>query len=406
MSVAVGMSSPILGCMYVESLSTIVVLVILVLVVAVWLPNRTAKSMRHVEEHREDRFSPSLHLIDADSGTRFSDAHTPRTKGVAMQPMDQAVQGATPQHIARVRELRRAAVRRRQIIVAVLAVVTIVVLGLAFGLKFSPLFALIPAALLAGVLALGARAAAQARQWERKVADQAARTGKDSKTSKAAKAASADTAAAVNAARQEFVPMSVDGAPAATSIADDPTEAMEKREIRRVLRDAALEQQRRREERASAAAASAAQAASAVEAAMPAESVSRPESESVESAVSVELSDATNELTEISPAPALEAFDMAASQDLISFSLGAPRDGETPKTAEPESLEIKSTRQVAKAEPVDEAKRAQLAEEAVSAFADAAAFHDAEEQAEVEPPAATSDSLGAGLDAILTRRNA
>ena len=49
-------------------------------------------------------------------------------------------------------------------------VITIVVLMCAFVLHFSPLFALIPASLLAGVLALGVRAAKQAAAWERKVA--------------------------------------------------------------------------------------------------------------------------------------------------------------------------------------------------------------------------------------------
>ena len=48
-------------------------------------------------------------------------------------------------------------------------VITIVVLMCAFVLHFSPLFALIPASLLAGVLALGVRAAKQAAAWERKV---------------------------------------------------------------------------------------------------------------------------------------------------------------------------------------------------------------------------------------------
>ena len=33
-----------------------------------------------------------------------------------------------------------------------------------------------------------------------------------------------------------------------------------------------------------------------------------------------------------------------------------------------------------------------------------AAFHESEERADVEAPAATTDSLGAGLDSILARR--
>ena len=41
------------------------------------------------------------------------------------------------------------------------------------------------------------------------------------------------------------------------------------------------------------------------------------------------------------------------SQDLISFSLGAPRDGADVEVDAPESMEIKSTKQVAKAVPVE-----------------------------------------------------
>ena len=53
-----------------ESLSTVVVLAIVIILMVFWLPKRTVKGMKRVIEHREDRFSPSLHLVDADSGTR------------------------------------------------------------------------------------------------------------------------------------------------------------------------------------------------------------------------------------------------------------------------------------------------------------------------------------------------
>lgn len=42
-----------------------------------------------------------------------------------------------------------------------------------------------------------------------------------------------------------------------------------------------------------------------------------------------------------------------STQDLISFSLGAPRDGADVEVDAPESMEIKSTKQVAKAVPVE-----------------------------------------------------
>lgn len=347
-----------------ESLSTVVVLVILVLVVAVWLPNKTDASMRHVEEHREDRLSPSLRLIDVGSGTRFSDARTPRTKGIAMQP-EHTVGELTDQRIARVRAMRKAAVARRQIVVAVLAVITIVVLGLAIGLRFSPFFALIPAALLGVVLALGVRAAGQARRWEQRVAKvKAERRAEESRRAQAASKANV---------KPQFTALSVDDAPEVkTGAAQDesPTEPMEQREIRRVLHDAAVAKSRR------------------------------------------EQPDATTQLAQVTAAPALEAGDVAAAQDLISFSLGAEPVAAEPEpqaeveaVAEPVSLEIKSTRQVAKAEPVDEDTRARLTREAhESVMADAVAFHEAESRAEVEPPAATSDSLSVGLEAIFARR--
>ena len=68
-----------------ESLSTVVVLVILMVIAVGWLPRRTVNSMKKVAEHRQDRYSSSLHLVDADSGTRFSDEHTPQPKGAIMQ---------------------------------------------------------------------------------------------------------------------------------------------------------------------------------------------------------------------------------------------------------------------------------------------------------------------------------
>ena len=68
-----------------ESLSTVVVLAIVIILMAFWLPKRTVKGMKRVIEHREDRFSPSLHLVDADSGTRFSDETAAKAKGAIMQ---------------------------------------------------------------------------------------------------------------------------------------------------------------------------------------------------------------------------------------------------------------------------------------------------------------------------------
>lgn len=403
-----------------ESLSTIIVLVIVAIILIAWLPRRTVNSMKRVVEHREDKYSASLHLVDADSGTRFSDGHSALTKGAIMQP--QAAQGAIDRgHIARVRELRHAAVRRRQIIAASLLALTVVVLALSFPLRFSPLFALLPAVLLGVVLALGVNAAKQARAWEHKVALA------ERRERKAARRAVAECAVA----------------PAEHAADDAETDVMEQREIRRVLRRAEQDKAEalaRRGEQGQAIDTSAASVSESNQDVVDGASFSSDSVDSV-AAAQTQPHDATAELSEIHPVHALDAFEMAASQDLISFSLGAPRFGSEIPTAEPESLEIKSARQVSKAVPVDDEQAAKLADEAAKAmaedaedvgtaepadaashlvdlhmphaatvpsdaFVDTAAFHLVETSAEVDAPVATSDSLGAGLEAIMARRSA
>ncbi|KAA8816306.1 hypothetical protein EMB92_05125 [Bifidobacterium callitrichos] len=487
-----------------EQLSTVIVLIIVLIGVVVWLPIRTSNSMRHVEEHRDDRYSTSLHLVDEHSGTRFSD-DTTFAKGVQMQPSERRASKLTPERIAEVRRLRHAAVRRRQMIVAALLVITVVVLVLAVTLHFSTLFALIPAALTAVVLALGAHAASQARAWERKVAEAKARERK----SKAARA-KARKAAQAQAAQVGSSPKGESAGDAA------PTDEMTSLEIRRALRQAQIEQKRALAERArkiaeaqarveaEQARLAAAQAEAEARAAAQAQSVAQgqpahvvqdqqtsaapaasaesaaPQAQSVPNvgapvmvapqqavsgatgspvvskntsktkdaaAAQPDASDHTTELAEVHPARALDAYDMATSQDLISFSLGEARNVEAEPVA-PESREIKSMRQVAKAEPVDAERERELAEEAKvetaparqadahvehegqqpaeetqsaepvaetngvganesdAGMSDVEAFHESEEQAKVAVPAATSDSLGNNLAAILARRGA
>ena len=155
----------------------------------------------------------------------------------------------------------------------------------------------------------------------------------------------------------------------------------------------------------------------------------RDERDERDDAAAAAAADATSELVSVRPARALDVFDMSTSQDLISFTLGGEHNADNA----PESLEIKSTRQVSKAEPVEPAVAEKLIDEAravkaVSAgnavdteperrddadtdaddeaanAAQRAAFHESEERADVEAPAATTDSLGAGLDSILARR--
>jgi len=474
-----------------ESLSTVVVLVIVAIIIVVWLPVRTANGMKRVDEHRQDRYSPSLHIVDAENGRRFGDIKPHKAKGAAM-PASTPSARLTSEHIAHVRELRRAAIRRRQILAVCLLAITVLVFAVSFPLHFSPLLALIPFVLLLLVLVLGANASRQARQWERKVV-RYERAHSGTGWSKKPSAESKDSKR-VNKAE----PVAAVTAPAekpAEQIEDAATEVMEQRQIRRALRDAEIEQAKAKALRQSAAAyqaaeehakqseksdiaQSAADKPAAEPSAMVDESADRKSAaETSESSAAPDASartdkstkstksdksvaprvepsltvrderderddaaaDATSELASVRPARALDVFDMATSQDLISFTLGGEHNADNA----PESLEIKSTRQVSKAEPVepavaekliDEARAVKAADDAkavsagnavdteseqrddadTNAATDAddeaanaaqrAAFHESEERADVEAPAATTDSLGAGLDSILARR--
>lgn len=473
-----------------ESLSTVVVLVIVAIIIVVWLPVRTANGMKRVDEHRQDRYSPSLHIVDAENGRRFGDIKPYKAKGAAM-PASTPSARLTPEHIAHVRELRRAAIRRRQILAVCLLAVTVLVFAVSFPLHFSPLLALIPFVLLLLLLVLGANASRQARQWERKVV-RYERTHSGTGWSKKPSAESKDSKR-VNKAE----PVAAVTAPA-EQIEDAVTEVMEQRQIRCALRDAEIEQAKAKALRQSAAsyqaaaehakqseksdtAQSAADKPAAEPSAMVDESADRKSAaETSESSAAPDASartdkstksdksvaprvepsltvrderderddaaaDATSELASVRPARALDVFDMATSQDLISFTLGGEHNADNA----PESLEIKSTRQVSKAEPVepavaekliDEARAVKAADDAKAADAGKAvgagnavdteseqrddadtnvatdagdeaanaaqrsAFHESEERADVEAPAATTDSLGAGLDSILARR--
>lgn len=470
-----------------ESLSTVVVLVIVAIIIVVWLPVRTANGMKRVDEHRQDRYSPSLHIVDAEDGRRFGDIKPYKAKGAAM-PASTPSARLTPEHIAHVRELRRAAIRRRQILAVCLLAITVLVFAVSFPLHFSPLLALIPFVLLLLLLVLGANASRQARQWERKVV-RYERTHSGTGWSKKPSAESKDSKR-VNKAE----PVAAVTAPA-EQIEDAVTEVMEQRQIRCALRDAEIERAKAKALRQSAAAyqaagehakqpdksdtaQSAADKPAAEPSAMVDESADRKSAaETSESSAAPDASartdkstksvaprvepsltvrderderddaaaDATSELASVRPARALDVFDMATSQDLISFTLGGEHNADNA----PESLEIKSTRQVSKAEPVepavaekliDEARAVKAADDAKAAdagkavgagnavdteseqrddadtnvatdagdeaanAAQRAAFHESEERADVEAPAATTDSLGAGLDSILARR--
>lgn len=389
-----------------ESLSTVVVLAIVVILMLIWLPRRTIKGMKRVIEHREDRFSPSLHLVDADSGTRFSDETVAAAKGVLMQSTE-AHKGATSEErIAEIRALRHAAVRRRRAIAVSLLTITVVVLVCAFALHFSPLFALIPAALLAAVLALGVRASKQAVAWERKVARYHAKVKKRAAAER--KRAQAEQAERARLRAQELAE--------ARKVADEQlkTDVVPEGEIRQAIargkadRDAAVKRRKEETQTAEKAVDQTAERADAAPADV--------------KEVGLSIHDERGNMAEEAKTVAVKS-----TQDLISFSLGAPRDGADVEVDAPESMEIKSTKQVARAVPVEtpsdeaeplippsDAMGSMDADEAAARVdegvhlreVDVPGFHDAEVRADVEAPDVTSDSLGTGLEAILARRSA
>ena len=388
-----------------ESLSTVVVLAIVVILMLIWLPRRTIKGMKRVIEHREDRFSPSLHLVDADSGTRFSDETVAAAKGVLMQSTE-AHKGATSEErIAEIRALRHAAVRRRRAIAVSLLTITVVVLVCAFALHFSPLFALIPAALLAAVLALGVRASKQAVAWERKVARYHAKVKKRAAVER--KRAQAEQAERARLRAQELAE--------ARKVADEQlkTDVVSEGEIRQAIargkadRDAAVKRRKEETQTAEKAVDQTTERADAAPADV--------------KEVGLSIHDERDNMAEEAKTVAVKS-----TQDLISFSLGAPRDGADVEVDAPESMEIKSTKQVAKAVPVEtpsdeaeplippsDAMGSMDADEAAARVdegvhlreVDVPGFHDAEVRADVEAPDVTSDSLGTGLEAILARRS-
>ncbi|MBI0147440.1 MULTISPECIES: hypothetical protein [Bifidobacterium] len=458
-----------------ESLSSIVVLVIAVILVLGWLPFRTVKGMKRASEHRQDRLSTSLHMVGREDGMRFCDRQSRTVKGLVMQQGQQdGNRRSQAQRIKQIRQLRRAAIRRRRILVVTLLVITLLVAGLSFPLGYSPWFTLIPLALVIVVLAAGAHASAQARAWERNLAQRRARQRRQQAASLTKSKTSGKSGQAKVEARAETA-----------------TDVLDQGEIRRTLAQAKADQQvalkarrhnsakpakstvnsskakgsagsvkstektaaqtghasnspsvaRKASERtptkqaasgpktskpATTKSSKTASPKSSVNESAASKSAARPTSpqstpaqsasahsgkpSSVSASVGKERpdssasakaqEDATNELECINPSPALDAFGMAAGQDLISFSLGSARgegsdkDGKHNEDEGPHSLEIKSTRQVSVARPPEKKKADGQPDD----------FHKREMQAQVEAPDRSKDSLSIGVEAILARR--
>lgn len=465
-----------------ESLSSIVVLVIAVILVLGWLPFRTVKGMKRASEHRQDRLSTSLHMVGREDGMRFCDRQSRTVKGLVMQQGQQdGNRRSQAQRIKQIRQLRRAAIRRRRILVLALLVVTVLVAGLSFPLGYSPWFTLIPLALVIVVLAAGAHASAQARAWERNLAQRRARQRRQqaasltkSKTSGLGQAknegrtetatdvldqgeirrtlaqAKADQQAALKARRHNSAKpakstvnsskakgsagsvKSTEKTAAQTGHASNSPSVSKKASERTPAKQAdsgptaskpATAESSKAQKAASKPAApkSSVDKSSASPQSAPAQSAidhtdksgsasaSAGKRHPSSSSTAKAQDDATNELERISPSPALDAFGMAAGQDLISFSLGSARgegsdkDGKNSEDEGPHSLEIKSTRQVSVARP-PEKKQPDQKKAHKKADGRPDDFHKREMQAQVEAPDRSEDSLSIGVEAILARR--
>lgn len=362
-----------------ESVSALIVLIIIIALMFGWLPKRTVNSMKSMLEHSEDRYSPSLHIVDERSASLFHECSGAMAKGVGMQPSEKRSNknkntknksnkskvlrdNFTPQHVARIRALRRAAVRRRRILVFSLVFLTLVVLVAGLSGLYSAWFALIPFAMVSTVLYFGSIAAKHARDWEARVAAYNKSAGVPQNYGKKGYGESGESIvepvfdAIVNsvvAHEEEYQNYSSGSVTQYSSNTQDNTETsvMQQREISMAL------------ERVNSQNANGYVSAGNQSSSLPDVSYSSGASDSSES-----------------------------HQDLISFSFGSDstESSSNDKNNGPLSLEIKSTKQVAKAISAKEPLSTKEASDN-----------------NVEPPVITEDSLGkADLRDVLARRTA
>ena len=374
-----------------ESVSALIVLIILVALWFGWLPKRTVNGMKTMLEHREDRFSPTLHLVGEWSAARICDGTGMLAKGACMQPT-QRKRTLTPERIARIRAARRAAIRRRCVLVGALAVLTVLVFIVGCSGAFSPAFVLIPGAMLAAVLYFGSRAAKHAREWEARVAKMRAGSLESvdlANDSLHNKSLNSESLKLESSKKQSFKEQSLKSEPSESaeqhsSRDDTATSVMEKGEIKVAL-------MRAQEER---------------NAALLARSEATENSENAAENVAENVAE--------------NAAAIENNQDLISFSLGSDTKSNLSNSSSaakaPESLEIKSTKQVAKAIPVVKPAKSKAAKSAKTSKSKNAKnslkstslqFHAEEQASQVEAPESSADSLGvANLREVLARRNA
>lgn len=347
-----------------ESLSSVLLVLITAILMLGWLPGRTRRGMRRASQHRQDQMSASLHLLDESETGRFGDAERQRVKGLVMQPQQDGSRAKQEEaRIKRVRLLRRAAIRRRRMLVAALGIVTVCVAVMSYVLAYSLWYCIVPTSLLLLVLVSGARASAKARQWEQRVAQRRHK-------------------------KQQAVP----SVKKSVRIHRDDkheqtTTSLSQEDIRAAIMLAQQLQQR------------------------PASDDSAPPAVQEESSLKVGVGKQSDTVSSFRDDDALQKANSShANQQLLSFSMGEHRQPKQHPHDEVVSREIKSTRQVAKAippvavqEPVVTGNKDKLLYLDNIRPAD---FHQKEVLAEVDVPEASDDSLGSvGVEAILARRS-
>lgn len=353
-----------------ESLSSVLLVLIAAILVLGWLPGKTSRGMKRASRHQQDRMSTSLHLVDENKTIRFGDVEPHRVKGLVMQPHEDGSRTQQEEkRIKQIRMMRRAAVRRRRFLVATLCIVSICLVALSYVFAFSAWYCLIPLTLVAFVLMSGARASAEAREWERHIAERQ---------------------------RKRQRPLIVPPQSATVRLSHDngkeqTTTALSQEDIRAAVM---LAQQLQHTARPS------------VEPVAHVDVTKSPYAP-VQHEQPVQEKSSQELVMQTARADTVAAVN---SQTLLSFSMGQPRHGQPVKPEEILSREIKSAKQVARAVPrVTSEEKAQVeSKPALTSKGSAskpADFHKKEVQAEVDAPEASDDSLGkVGVEAILARR--
>ena len=176
-----------------DSFASLAFLVIAIVAVLATAPLAYFQRQMKIRRDRAIENSGNLNSVNL---TRELDEQA-RERKTWEDTMSEAAAGRlSDSYIASVRAARKASIRRRCYLVAGLLVLTLAVGIGAFVAHYNAAFVLIPVALLAIVLGLGARASQIARVWEAQVAEQRSRLAGEQRVGKAVTRNSAQAARA------------------------------------------------------------------------------------------------------------------------------------------------------------------------------------------------------------------